>query len=357
MVVEGLQKAPELSEQESGDKIMNYECCNSHKDNHNFNQSQVLIPKDDADPNKYMCVGGKYFAEVVNYDVSGRAFYDNVPINKEAIVDRFGRKLLTDIPYYETMCIVPSHTNYKPIIGRCFNRYYPLPYAPNKGDHPTWDILLTRVFGEQFELGLDYLTIAYRYPTQVLPVLCLVSVENGTGKSSYGNALASIFGRNVGFCSQEDLSSKFNTWIKHLITVFEEISETKTTVNKIKNMSTAKSATLDEKYLPQITFQPFVKIIILSNNDRTFIKANEQDIRYWVRKLEPIPSEEFIPNFDNLLEAEAPAMLHTLATRNISTPKKSRMWFDPAIIATKALNRVRKESRSEIVRDLEILLD
>ena len=95
-------------------------------------------------------------------------------------------------------------------------------------------------------LGWDYLTLLYRNPTQVLPVLCLVSPENHTGKSSFGNALSYLFGTNVGFYTQDDLNSTFNGWIKSLVAVFEEISDAKKTLNKIKAMSTAKKATINE---------------------------------------------------------------------------------------------------------------
>ena len=74
------------------------------------------------------------------------------------------------------------------------------------------DMLMKRIFGEQEALGWDYLTLLYRKPTQVLPVLCLVSPENHTGKSSFGNALSYLFGANVGFYTQDDLNSSFNSW-------------------------------------------------------------------------------------------------------------------------------------------------
>lgn len=64
--------------------------------------------------------------------------------------------------------------------------------------------------------------------------------------------------------------------------------------------------------------------------------------------------EDFIPDFDSKLRSEAPAVLHTLATRGIVTQCRSRMWFAPEDIATDALEVVRQESRSECAKDIRI---
>lgn len=306
--------------------------------------------------NNFRRVGDKIEKTVTGYDVFGRPREETIQLSKEVVMDLHGKPFLNQIPYYEKHIIVPSHMDYQRIIGRCWNVYHPLECTPQQGEHPTWDILMVRVFREQIELGWDYLTLAYQRPTQILPVLCLVSAENHTGKSSFGNALSYLFGQNVGFCTQDDLSSSFNVWIRYLFAVFEEISETKTTLNKIKAMSTARSATLNQKYKQQIEFQPFVKLVILSNNDRSFIKANEHDIRYWVRRLVPIPKDEFIADFDDRLRQEVPALMHTLLHREVSVAQTSRMWFQPDSLRTEALDKVRTESRSDIVKDLELLI-
>lgn len=302
----------------------------------------------------FVQVGDKYEKIIVKYDVLGRPYESSVMLNKETISERYGKGMLSRIPYYDDYVIVPSHTNYQKIIGTCLNIYNPLPNEAKEGQHPHWDMLMKRVFGYQETLGWDYLTILYRNPTHILPVLCLVSPENGTGKSTFGNALSYLFGLNVGFFTQDDLSSSFNVWIRHLVAVFEEISDTKHTLNKIKAMSTAQSATLNQKYKPQISFAPFVKIIILSNNSDSFLKANENDIRYWILRLKPMKTVDFVPDFDTKLREEIPAVMHTLQTREISTPKTSRMWFSPQLIATDALDVVRKESRSSCAKDILI---
>jgi len=299
-------------------------------------------------------VGDKLYEAVQRYDVRGNAYNAFEIRRRETIVDKFGRDFLKTITSYDAAVIVPSHMAFQQVIGHCWNLYQRLDASPKEGEHKTWDKMMKHIFGEIVELGWDYLTLMYRDPTQVLPVLALVSKENQTGKTTFGMALSFLFGRNVGFFSQSDLGSQFNAWIKHLVAIFEEISDTKSSLNRIKDISTAQVATLNEKYQPQVSFQPFVKIVIFSNNDRDFIKANEHDIRYWILRLHPFSKEEYDPDFNKKLHEEVPAVMYTLATRKLSTDCKSRMWFDPSLLKTEALEEVIKHSQSDVAKEIRI---
>lgn len=308
-----------------------------------------------SQPSAIVRVGDNYEKEVVLVDIKGRAYTSIIRLGKQTLIDTIGGDAVKRIPYYDASVIVPLHLNYQSVFGSCINRYYPLGIRPQQGDFATWRSLISHVFGAQEEMGWDYIQLLFNQPTQTLPILCLVSQENHTGKSTFCNGLSFLFGLNVGFFGQDDLSSQFNVWIKCLVAVFEEISETKTTLNRLKNQSTAKTATLNQKHQPQVTFQPFVKIIICSNNEKTFIKANENDIRYWVRKVGKI--QNFDADFDVKLQQEAPAMLSYLSKRMLSTKRSSRMWFSPEDICTDALKKVVKESRSKCAKDIEIVID
>lgn len=299
-------------------------------------------------------VGDKIFEKVMRYDVNGKGYIAHEPRRRDTIADKFGRDFLKTIPSYDATVIVPSHSNYMQTVGKCWNLYQPLDASPQKGTHKTWDKMMQHIFGGKEALGWDYLTLAYREPTQLLPVLALVSPENQTGKTTFGIALSYLFGRNVGFYSQDDLSSQFNPWIKSLFAVFEEISDAKRSLNKIKDISTAQNATLNEKYMPQVSFQPFVKIVILSNNHKDFIHANENDIRYWILRLHPFAKEDFDPIFNDKLRQEVPAVMYTLSTREMSTECKSRMWFEPDLLKTEALKEVVENSYSQAAKDIQI---
>lgn len=318
-------------------------CCKDvpdHKDSNNFH--------------KIRRVGTIFQQSVMSYDVEGNPHHEWLTINRETAKDLIGKENIQNTPYYSGFCIVPSHKDYREIVGNQINLYHPLPCQPNAGEHPFTDILINRVFGNDAGKFWDYLTILYRHPLHPLPVLCLVSKENHSGKSTVGNLIKDLFGENIGFYGQDDLNSTFNIWVKSLVAVFEEISDTKRALNKIKAASTAQSITLNQKYLPQISYRPFVKVIILSNNEESFIQANEYDIRYWVVRVPPMTKQDFIQDFDYKLRSEAPAVLHTLSTREIVTPCRSRMWFAPEDIATDALEVVRQESRSECAKDILI---
>lgn len=299
-------------------------------------------------------VGTIFQQSVTSYDVEGNPHQEWLTINRETAKDLIGKDNISKTPYFSGFCIVPSHTNYKEVIGNQINLYHPLPCQPDAGEHPFTDILINRVFGKDAGKFWDYLTLLYRYPLHALPVLCLVSKENHSGKSTVGNFLKNLFGENVGFYGQDDLNSQFNSWAENLIAIFEEIADTVRALNKIKATSTAQSITINRKYEQQFSFRPFLKIVLLSNNEETFIKANEYDIRYWIVRVPPMRKQDFIPDFDSKLRSEAPAVLHTLSTRDIITPCSSRMWFAPEDIATDALEVVRQESRSECAKDIRI---
>lgn len=59
--------------------------------------------------------------------------------------------------------------------------------------------LIHHIFGEQFELGMDYMQLLNAKPTQKLPILLLVSEERDTGKTTFLNFLKAVFEDNVTF--------------------------------------------------------------------------------------------------------------------------------------------------------------
>jgi len=294
-------------------------------------------------------VGDAYEKKITSVAVNGSPYIHWQPIRRETIIDDFGREYLRNIPSFDNRVVVPSHTDFQEVIGKCVNRYHSLAFVVKEGPFPTWKSLVNKVFGEQENMGWEYLAALYQNPLQILPILCLVSEENGTGKTTFANALANLFGQNVGFYGQQDLSSPFNTWVSSLIAVFEEVNETDTTLTKLKAASTARTVTINAKYQQPYSFQSFVKIILLSNNEKTFIRANRNDLRFWVRKLSPLT--EYDPNFNKNLESETPAVAYYLSTYKLPEPR-SRMYFAPQEISTEALQAVVKESRSNCTKDL-----
>lgn len=84
--------------------------------------------------------------------------------------------------------------------------------------------LIHHIFGEQFELGMDYMQLLNAKPTQKLPILLLVSEERNTGKTTFLNFLKAVFEDNVTFNTNEDFRSQFNAdWAGKLLIVVDEV--------------------------------------------------------------------------------------------------------------------------------------
>ena len=136
------------------------------------------------DPN-FIRIGTQIY--LISKDPSGVEKY--IPWTINAILQDYGKTLgneiLSNMPKYVGWVNEPSHTDYKPVVGNWLNKYRPLPYQPQHGyDTPNILHFLEHIFGEQFELGLDYLELLYLQPKQKLPILLLVSKERNTGKTT-----------------------------------------------------------------------------------------------------------------------------------------------------------------------------
>ena len=120
---------------------------------------------------------------------------------------------------------------------------------PTEGDFQHVCSLVKHIFGEQYELGMDYLQLLYLKPTQKLPILLLVSEERNTGKSTFLNFLKALFQENVTFNTNEDFRSQFNAdWAGKLMIVVDEVLlNRREDSERLKNLSTAHSYKMEAK--------------------------------------------------------------------------------------------------------------
>jgi len=299
----------------------------------------------------FIMVGDNYF-EVKNLDL--------VPRKRQTLVDRYGGPFLRKLPYYEDMTILPNNTeSWQDVVGNKYNLYTPFAHASKKGGFGTVVQLMEHVFGDQYELGLDYMQLLYLKPRQMLPVLCLVSVENQTGKSTFLDFLMMMFVNNVSVLSVEEFERQFNGFYatKLIIGLDEsETSDKKKVTNKIKQLSTQKHVFIENKFQSVIKLPFYGKIVMASNQEKNFAYVNNNDIRYWVRKLGRV--ESFDPRFYDKLKAEIPAFCHYLKTREMSVSSaRSRMWFSPEDLMTSALGDVMKHNRHPVIVELEEWLE
>jgi len=307
------------------------------------------VPKE---AKNFMRVGDDYY-ELVEiptiYDDFETKLYKR---SKSTIKDDFGNDIFKSIPKYKAFTNMPSHTNYQQVINNCYNKYSPFTHEPAEGDWSTTKFFLEHIFGEHYEYGLDYIQILYQHPTQILPILCLVSKENKTGKTTFLDFLKLIFGENACKVGNAELSNEFNSFTatRLVVGVDETFLEKKTTIEKIKMLSTSNRIAMQRKGVDHEEMWHFAKYILVSNNEDNFIYASDEDVRYWVRKVPVITKE--IPDMLTLLHEEIPAFLYMLNNRKISVPKTGRAWFDPALLETEALKRLRVASKSTAEKEI-----
>ena len=91
-------------------------------------------------------VGNDVLELITIPDTLGRPHTTLVGRTREVIKERYGNSTLTQAPYYDALAVVPSHTDYKQIVGNCWNIYNRLEIEPSKGEHPMWDLLMKRIF-------------------------------------------------------------------------------------------------------------------------------------------------------------------------------------------------------------------
>ncbi len=347
--ITGVDTFYEFHSQKIGNKEFVY-LGTKYKYNEHENKLEVVMP---ANAENFFRVGNDYYERFKRpnklndlEDVIGHRL-------KSTITDDHGKNFLNFIAKYKDFVNVPDHTNYQRVIHNCYNSYAPFTHNPETGKSENTINFLKHIFEEQFELGLDYLQLLYQKPTQKLPILCLVSKENATGKSTFAKWLQRLFSQNVTIIGNAEISNDFNAHLasKLVIAIDESFIEKKTIIEKIKNLATADSMPMNRKGKDIVEIDFFGKIILLSNNVDNFISATDEDIRYWVREIKK-PEKE-ATNLLEEMQNEIPAFLDFLEKRKLHTENQSRAWFRPDLLRTEALKNVIEASKPSIVRQLE----
>ena len=316
-----------------------------------------LLNQDDSEC-PYIRVGTDYYREVLRPQANGTTCKCLVYWKVSTIKADFGKDYLKDVPKYDCFCTVPSHTDYRKIIGNAYNLYEPITHLPEPGDWSAIDSLLLHIFEEHYEYGLDYIQLLYQMPLQKLPILILVSEQRNTGKTTFLNLLKAIFQDNATFNTNEDFRSKFNSdWAgKLLIMVDEVLLSRREDSERLKNLSTATSYKMESKGKDRNEMVFFGKFVLCSNNEHFPIVIDREEVRYWVRKVNSLETDD--PFFMKKLVAQIPAFLHFLMQRELSVQCENRMWFNPERLRTAALNRIVISNRSKIEFEVaELLMD
>jgi hypothetical protein len=308
--------------------------------------------------NNFMRIGTDYYKICDVPLLSGDSVKTLRKWTKGEIITDNGRDFLQTIKKYDGFITIPDHQNYKQEINSFYNEYEKIEHHLFKGEFSTTQEFLKHIFGEQYALGIDYLTILWRKPTQILPILCLVSDARNTGKTSFLNWLKLVFQGNMTINKNEDFRSRFNSdWASKLIISIDEVLlDRREDSERIKNLSTANTYKTESKGKDKIETNFFGKFILCSNNEENFIQIDEKEIRYWIIKVKSFAKEDV--DMLKKLRAEIPQFLYFLDTRKIETERQTRMWFTKQQIYTPALEKVVRGNKTYLSQEIkEILID
>lgn len=348
-----------------------------YKYNHDNNECIIIAP---GEAKQYFMVGDDFYKFIMKpnkYGIEEKSYEKRSPTTIKLWQKLFSKKqeqeFFQHIPKYESFCVVPDHVNYQPVIRGCFNAYSPFEHEPEEGDITVTMNFLKHIFGENevsykpknsnetvklknYELGLDYLQLLYTKPQQVLPVLCLVSKERSTGKTTFSKWEKMIFTQNMAVVGNADLKNDFNAhWANKLIVCCDETKIDKfEVVEKIKSLSTSDRIMMNAKSKQQVEMEFFAKFQLNSNNTDNFLFVEEDEIRFWVLTVPGIKHK----NVDLLtdLQEEIPAFLHFLNKRQMATENEERHWFNSALLKTDALKKLVLYSKATIEKEMRVWL-
>lgn len=323
----------------------------------------------------YIRVGTEYYKTIVEKAPNGQTELNLVQWSADTIKNDYSnpKEFIKLIPKYDAFTNIPENdpTKYQQTIRSTkdgftsvlYNRYCPVSHDPQPGEWRNINKLLHHIFdyknlkGETFyEMILDYIQLTYLHPTQHLPILCLVSRERGTGKSTFLDLLSYIFKENMRILDSERIASKFNgSWVGKLIIGVDESfidTDKPTVVNRLKMIATNNSIPLEKKGKDAGEVPNFAKLIMCSNDETNFLKIELEETRYWIIKVGSIPQGDLDPHIRERMQAEIPAFLYYLKNRTMYYGEKTRLWFDPADYATDALKKIQERTQPKIWKGL-----
>jgi len=305
---------------------------------------------------KYIRVGTDYFKIIEKPDRFDIIRTELKKWSKETIKDDHPNKYFLDsIPKYDDFIITPNNNGVSKVIHNCYNMYSAFPHKPKKGKWKWTEILLRHIFGSQYEQGLIYLQVLYLFPKQPLPILVLVSEERQTGKSTFLDWLNMVFGANMAMIEPDVIGNNFNGEYatSNIIAIDEGIIDKQIAIEKIKSLSTKKFISVNIKQVAHFKLPFFGKIIMASNNEDKFMRVDQSEIRFWVRKI-LTPTQENHNILNDMIE-EIPSFLSMIKDLPPIDFTKSRMVLTAEQINNDYLKAVVAESHSGLFKEISEL--
>ena len=214
---------------------------------------------------------------------------------------------------------------------------------------------------ESIEYVLNYLAHIIQKPYEKSEVILLFKSKQGYGKDTLINFMEKIMGKSNNYIGRtaevNDIFGNFNSIMKNnLILQINELQgkDGFATKEKIKNLSTADTITINRKYLEGYEQTNYCRIFIFSNN-LTPVEIPSDDRRYVVfTAQEDKPEREFFNNLYKCLKDERfiYSLYYFLKTRNI---KKVSLRDDRPI--TKAYDKLKKQCIHPFYEYLDSFMD
>jgi hypothetical protein len=323
---------------------------------------------------QYMRVGVNYYKRGYMQNAHGKIEETLQEWNIAEINRDYGnnKEFVSQIPKYDAFCNIPDNTeNYRRVFlfeqngikTMAYNRYYQLSHVPVAGAWPTIENFLRHIANTEnlkgenlYNFLMDWLQLCYTNPTQRLPVLCLVSRERGTGKTTFLEFLRQVFQENATILDNERFTGKFTSHFatKLIISVDEGFIpvEKKVMKERIKNLSTGKTQWLEAKGRNAQEIDYFGKLILCSNDENNFMQIDKGENRFAVIKVKPLEYDN--PALIKEMEKEVPAFLYSLRNRKLHyAANVSRLWFHPEVYSTKALEDVNERTKSRLEKEID----
>lgn len=321
---------------------------------------------------QYMRVASNYYKKI--HSINSRGELEEViqPWSPAEINRDFGnnKEFFKQIPRYDIFCNRPDHTNdYQKvitaekdgIITKAYNIYSKVDHKIKPGKYENIEKFLKHIANSKnlageslFEFLLDWIQICYQNPTQMLPVLCLVSKERNTGKSTFLTFLKLIFKGNATILDNERFTGKFTShYISKLIIGVDESfirTDQAHIKERIKNLAVGKTQWLEGKGRDAQEIDYFGKLILCSNNESNFMQIDTDENRHCVLKVPVLL--EFDPDLLTKMESEIPCFLHFITNRTLYYPKKTRSWFEFDVFKTEAMQAVQERTKNRIEREI-----
>ena len=129
-----------------------------------------------------------------------------------------------------------------------------------------------------------------------------------------------LFGCNAVILNISQYSQQFNGLFASKLTIgIDETVISETFIKeRLKQDSTANTIQLRKMHQEHQNLPFYGKFTLCTNREDDFAKLDEEDLRFWVRKVGKI--DGFDPDFESKIKEEIPYFLYFLLNREMSVP-------------------------------------